>query len=159
MSKQPLEWSTERRKVKDLIPYKNNPRTLSPKQLEGLKRSLKKFNLAELPAINTDGTLVAGNQRVLALSLLGRGAEEIEVRVPNRPLTEAEFRDYLLTSNRSGGSWDFEKLAQEFNLEELLTAGFDSIDLSNIFDDNLEVTDDELNIEKELMGAEKTDIK
>jgi hypothetical protein len=55
-------------------------------QLEGLKRSLKKFNLAELPAINTDGTLVAGNQRVLALSLLGRGDEEIEVRVPNRPL-------------------------------------------------------------------------
>jgi len=159
MSKQKLEWRTERRKVKDLVPYKDNPRTLSATQLEGLKRSLKKFNLAELPAINTDGTLVAGNQRVLALSLLGRGDEEIEVRVPNRPLTEAEFRDYLLTSNRSGGSWDFEKLAQEFNLEELLTAGFDSIDLSNIFDDNLEVTDDELDIEKELKEAEKTDIK
>jgi DNA modification methylase len=159
MSKQKLEWRTERRKVKDLIPYKGNPRTLSATQLEGLKRSLKKFNLAELPAINTDGTLVAGNQRVLALSLLGRSDEEIEVRVPNRSLTEAEFRDYLLTSNRSGGSWDFEKLAREFNLEELLTAGFDSIDLSNIFDDNLEVTDDELDIEKELKEAEKTDIK
>lgn len=159
MSKQKLEWRTECRKVKDLVPYKDNPRTLSATQLEGLKRSLKKFNLAELPAINTDGTLVAGNQRVLALSLLGRGDEEIEVRVPNRLLTEAEFRDYLLTSNRSGGSWDFEKLAREFNLEELLTAGFDSIDLSNIFDDNLEVTDDELDIEKELELAEKTDIK
>jgi DNA modification methylase len=159
MAKQKLEWCTERRTVKDLIPYKGNPRTLSATQLEGLKRSLKKFNLAELPAINTDGTLVAGNQRVLALSLLGRGDEEIEVRVPNRPLTEAEFRDYLLTSNRSGGSWDFEKLAQEFNLEELLTAGFDSIDLSNIFDDNLEVNDDELDIEKELKEAEKTDIR
>ncbi len=159
MVKQKLEWRTERRKVKDLVPYKNNPRTLSATQLEGLKRSLKKFNLAELPAINTDGTLVAGNQRVLALSLLGRGDEEIEVRVPNRSLTEAEFRDYLLTSNRSGGSWDFEKLAQEFNLEELLTAGFDSIDLSNIFDDNLEVTDDEISLEKELKLAEKTDIK
>jgi DNA modification methylase len=159
MSKQKLEWRTERRKVKDLVAYKDNPRTLSATQLEGLKRSLKKFNLAELPAINTDGTLVAGNQRVLALSLLGRGDEEIEVRVPNRSLSEAEFRDYLLTSNRSGGSWDFEKLAREFNLEELLTAGFDSIDLSNIFDDNLEVNDDELDIEKELKEAEKTDIK
>jgi DNA modification methylase len=159
MAKQILEWRTERRKVKDLVPYKDNPRTLSATQLEGLKRSLKKFNLAELPAINTDGTLVAGNQRVLALSLLGRGDEEIEVRVPNRSLTEAEFRDYLLTSNRSGGSWDFEKLAQEFNLQELLTAGFDSIDLSNIFDDNLEVNDDEISLEKELKLAEKTDIK
>lgn len=159
MSKQKLEWRTERRKVKDLIRYQKNPRKLSEVQLEGLKQSLKKFNLAELPAINTDGTLVAGNQRVLALSLIGREDEEIEVRVPNRPLTEAEFRDYLLTSNRSGGSWDFEKLAEEFNIDELLTAGFDSFDLSNIFDDNLEVNDDEVDIEKEIKIAETTDIK
>lgn len=159
MAKQKLEWRTERRKVKDLIRYQKNPRKLSEVQLEGLKRSLKKFNLAELPAINTDGTLVAGNQRILALSLIGRENEEIEVRVPNRPLSEAEFRDYLLTSNRSGGSFDFEKLAEEFSIDELLTAGFDSLDLSNIFDDNLEVTDDEIDIEKEIKTAEKTDIK
>lgn len=154
-----LEWRTERRKVKDLIRYEKNPRTLSETQLEGLKRSLKKFNVAELPCINTDGTLVAGNQRVFALSLLGREEEEIEVRVPNRPLTEAEFRDYLLTSNRSGGSWDFEKLAAEFDLGELLTAGFDSLDLSNIYDDNLEVQDDEIELEKEIKEARTTDIK
>ena len=154
-----LEWHTELRKVKDLIQYKKNPRILSPVQLEGLKRSLKKFNVAELPCINTDGTLVAGNQRVLALSLLGRDEEEIEVRVPNRPLTEAEFRDYLLTSNRSGASWDFEKLAQDFDLGELLTAGFDSLDLSNIFDDNLEIIDDEFSEEDEIEKAKDTDIK
>jgi len=159
MAKLKLEWRTERRKVKDLIRYEKNPRTLSETQLEGLKRSLKKFNVAELPCINTDGTLVVGNQRVLALSLLGKGEDEIEVRVPSRPLTEAEFRDYLLTSNRSGGSWDFEKLAAEFDLGELLTAGFDSIDLSNIFDDNLEVIDDEFSEEDEAEKAKDTDIK
>jgi len=159
MSNKKLEWRTERRKVKDLIRYEKNPRKLSEVQLDGLKRSLKKYNLAELPAINTDGTLVAGNQRVLALSLIGREEEEIEVRVPNRPLTKAEFRDYLLTSNRSGGSWDFEKLAEEFDLGELLTAGFDSLDLSNIFDDNLDVTDDEFDEEKEVKKAQDTDIK
>src|SRR3989344_367815 len=158
MSKK-LFWKTEKRKVKDLIQYKKNPRKLSEDQLEGLKRSLKKFNVAELPCINTDGTLVAGNQRVLALSLLGRDEDEIEVRVPNRPLTEAEFRDYLLTSNRSGASWDFEKLAAEFNLDELLTAGFDSFDLSNIFDDNLEVSDGEFNEDEEIEKAQNTDIK
>lgn len=158
MSKK-LEWRTERRKVKDLIRYQKNPRKLSEAQLDGLKRSLKKFNLAELPAINTDGTLVAGNQRVLALSLLGREEEMIEVRVPSRPLTDAEFRDYLLTSNRSGGSWDFEKLCEDFSMEELLTAGFDSFDLSNIFDDNLEVEDDDVDLEEEIKEAKTTDIK
>lgn len=158
MSKK-LEWRTERRKVKDLIQYKNNPRVLSPVQLEGLKRSLKKFNVAELPCINTDGTLVAGNQRVLALSLLGRDEEKIEVRIPNRTLTDKEFKDYLLTSNRSGADWDWQKLAEEFDIGELLTAGFDSFDLGNIFDDNLEITDDEFNEEKEVERAKNTDIK
>ncbi len=159
MSKQKIEWRTERRKVKDLIQYKKNPRVLSPTQLEGLKRSLKKFNVAELPCINTDGVLVAGNQRVLALSLLGRDEELIEVRIPNRKLSEKEFKDYLLTSNRSGADWDWQKLAEEFDLEELLTAGFNSLDLSNIFDDNLEVTDDEFDEEKEIEKAKDTDIK
>ena len=154
-----LQWSTERRKVKDLIRYEKNPRTLSPIQLEGLQRSLRKYNLAELPCINTDGTLVAGNQRVLALSLLGRDEEEIEVRVPNRPLSDKEFRDYLLTSNRSGADWDWTKLAEDFDLGELLTAGFNDADLSTIFDDHLEILDDELDEEKEVERAKDTDIK
>lgn len=154
-----LEWRTERRKVKDLIRYEKNPRILSPIQLEGLKRSLCRYNLAELPCINTDGTLVAGNQRVLALSLLGRDEEEIECRVPNRPLTDKEFRDYLLTSNRSGADWDWAKLAADFDLGELMTAGFDDTDLSTIFDDHLEVLDDEMNEEEEIERAKDTDIK
>ena len=154
-----LAWRTERRKVKELIRYEKNPRSLSPLQLEGLQRSLRKYNLAELPCINTDGTLVAGNQRVLALSLLGRGDEEIEVRVPNRKLTDKEFRDYLLTSNRSGADWDWKKLAEDFDLGEMLTAGFDANDLSNVFDDNLEIQDDELDEEKEIERAEDTKIK
>ncbi len=154
-----LFWRTEKRKVKDLIQYKKNPRVLSPIQLEGLERSLKKFNVVELPCINTDGTLVAGNQRVLALSLLGREDEEIEVRVPNRKLTEKEFKDYLLTSNRSGASWDWEKLATDFDLGELLTSGFDSADLSSIYDDNLEIQDDEFQEEKEIEKAKSTTIK
>lgn len=154
-----LEWHTERRKVKDLIRYDKNPRILSPLQLEGLKRSLQKFNVAELPCINLDGTLVAGNQRVLALSLLGREDETIEVRVPNRALTSAEFRDYLLTSNRSGADWDWAKLAEDFDLGTLMTAGFNDEDLSRIFDDHAEVTDDEMDEEQEIERAKTTKIK
>lgn len=159
MTTKRLEWRTERRKVKDLIQYKKNPRVLSSIQLDGLKRSLKKYNIAEIPCINTDGTLVAGNQRVLALSFLGRDEEEIEVRIPNRKLTDKEFKDYLLTSNRSGASWDWEKLAADFDLGELLTAGFDSTDLGSIYDDNLEILDDELDEEKEIEKAKSTSIK
>ncbi len=155
----PLVWRTEKRRVNDLLPYEKNPRKITDKQMEDLKESLKKFNLAELPAINTDGKIVAGHQRIKALQLMGRGEEEIEIRVPNRKLSAIEFKQYLLTSNRSGGSWDWEILASDFDIDTLLTAGFDSTDLTNIFDDNLEMTDDNFDEEKELEKIEETDIK
>jgi len=86
----PLEWHNERRKVSELIPYEFNPRKLSESRKEKLINSLAKFNLAEVPAINTDGRIVAGHQRVKVLLILGRGEEVIDVRVPNRELTEQE---------------------------------------------------------------------
>ena len=49
-----LSWHTEQRKVSDLIPNPENPRKMSEKQAEELKKSVEKFNLAEIPAINTD---------------------------------------------------------------------------------------------------------
>jgi DNA modification methylase len=159
MKLEKLAWATERRRVNDLLPYEKNPRKITDKQMEDLKESLEKFNLAELPAINLDGKIVAGHQRIKALQLLGRGEELIEVRTPNRKLTPNEFRQYLLTSNRSGGTWDFEILASDFDIDTLLMSGFDSTDLINIFDDSLEVSDDNFDEEKELEKAKDTDIK
>lgn len=159
MFKPKLEWHTEKRKVKDLLPFEKNPRFISGKQMKDLQRSLKKFNLAELPAINLDGTIAAGHQRVKALMLLGRAEEEIEVRIPSRQLTESEFKDYLLTSNRSGGSWDWGALAADFDLDTLKTAGFDDLDLSHIFDNNLLTIEDDWNDEAELRKIKKTNIK
>jgi DNA modification methylase len=155
----PLVWRTEKRRVNDLLPYEKNPRKITDTQMEGLKESLMKFNLAEIPAINLDGKIAAGHQRIKALQLLGRGEEEIEVRVPNRKLTPAEFKQYLLTSNRSGGSWDWDILASDFDIDTLLASGFDSGDLTNIFDDNLEVSDDNFDEEKELAKIKETDIR
>ncbi len=105
-----LTWHTESRRVDDLIPYEKNPRTLSDKQRRDLEASITKFNLVEIPAINTDNTVVAGHARLKIMQALGRGQEEIEVRVPNRLLTKSEFEEYLLRSNRNTGSWDYELL-------------------------------------------------
>lgn len=154
-----LQWHTERRKVDELLPFEKNPRKITDKQMKDLQRSLKKYNLAELPAINSDGTIVAGHQRIKALQLLGRGQDRIEVRVPDRLLSRAEFEDYLLTSNRSGGTFDWDMLAENFDVGTLLTAGFDANDLDLIFNDNLDVQDDNWNEEAELKKIKKTDIK
>lgn len=158
MSKK-IMWTTVKRKVSDLLPYEKNPRTINSKQMKDLKRSLRKFNLAELPAINLNGTIVAGHARIKALHLLGRSNEEIEVRIPNRKLSETEFKDYLITSNKSGGSWDFEGLAKNFDMEALSLSGFEDEELSEIFSDSFHVEDEKTSDEEELKKIKKTSIK
>lgn len=158
MKNQSLVWHTEKRRVNDLLPYNANPRQISDKQLEDLKKSIKKFNLVELPAIDADNRIIAGHQRLKALQLLGRGEEQIEVRVPNRKLTKDEFERYLITSNAVGGDWDFSKL-KSFDIGTLLDIGFDESDLAHIWDENLETEDDGFDVEKELAKIKKPKTK
>ncbi len=158
MSKQSLTWHTEKKVINALVPFSKNPRTIGEAQLEALKNSLKKFNVVELPAIDADGTVVAGHQRLKALQLLGRGNEEIEVRVPNRKLTKREFEQYLLTSNAVRGDWAYE-LLRTFDTELLLTVGFKDEELAHLWDDIAEVEDDEFNIDRELEKIKKPKTK
>lgn len=151
---QPLTWRTEKRRVNDLLPYEANPRVISDKQMEDLKKSLRMFNLVELPAIDEDNRIIAGHQRLKALQLLGRGEEIVEVRVPNRKLTQKEFERYLFTSNAVGGDWDFSKL-KGFDMELLLDIGFDESDLAHIWDESLETEDDGFDEAREIAKLEK----
>ena len=119
-----LEWFNDKIKLKDLKGYQHNPRTLNEKQYEELKASLEKFNLAEVPAIDQDNTIVAGHQRIRVLIDLHGPDYEIDIRRPNRKLTEKEFEEYLVRSNKNTGSWDFEILANQFETEDLIEWGF-----------------------------------
>ena len=139
---QKLKWHTEQRIINDLIPYKENPRTMTEKQKNDLGESLKRFNLMSIPVINTDNTIISGHQRMKILQLVGRGKEEIDVRVPNRKLTKDEFREANLRENKNLGGWDWDILAN-FDEELLLDVGFTEEELE---DPTFETTED---IEKE----------
>jgi len=133
-----LVWHNEIRKPNDLLPYEENPRQMTEEQALQLKKSLEKFNLVEVPAIDTDNKICAGHQRVKILQLLGRGDEDIDVRVPNRKLTDEEFREYNARSNRNTGDWNWDMLAN-YGKDFLLEVGFNTNDLKlNIdkIDDN-----------------------
>ena len=103
MNKNALIWHNEKRKVRDLAPFDHNPRTLSEKERADLEQSLVRFNLVEIPAINTDNVIIAGHMRLKILIDLGRGDEEIDVRVPNRKLSEKELEEYNIRSNLNTG--------------------------------------------------------
>lgn len=158
MNSKQLVWTTEKRIVNTLVPFEKNPRSINPKQLSDLTKSLKRFNLVEIPAIDVDNRIMAGHQRLKVLQLLGRGDEEIDVRVPNRKLTEKEAESYLISSNALGGDWDFDAL-KSFDLDFLLDVGFDSSELSKFWDKDITVIEDDFDPEKELKKIKTTDIQ
>ena len=145
----PLIWHTDRRIINKLVPYEKNPRRLEKFQEENLKKSLEQFNLVEIPAIDTDNKIIAGHQRLKVLQILGRGEEEIDVRVPNRKLTEDEYKRYLIASNAITGDWNFE-LLKDFDIELLVDSGFKGSDLDNIWDDILGTKQEDFDEKKEL---------
>ena len=71
---------------------------VTDKQESDLKASIEKFDLVEIPVIDTDNTICAGHQRVHILWMLGRQDDTIDVRVPNRKMTEEEFNEYNVRS-------------------------------------------------------------
>lgn len=120
-----LEWTTEKIKVADLIELEFNPRKISEEKRKKLIESLEKFNLVEIPAVNTDMKIIGGNQRVKALVIAGRGDELIDVRVPNRKLTQKEVKEYNLISNSHAGEFDFDIIMSDFGDIDFADIGFD----------------------------------
>lgn len=137
-----LIWHTETRKIKDLKEHGKNPRKITKDQMEKLKQSLKSFNYVETIVINLDNTILAGHMRIRALKALGRIKEEIEVRVPNRQLTPKEAEEYLIRSNKNSGEWDWERLANEWEIPDLFNWGFTEDELQIKDPEKLEATDD-----------------
>lgn len=129
MSKERLVWTTEIRKISDLIENPRNPRSLDKKNKNELLKSFKKFDYAELVAINTDNMILAGHQRVHVMKELGWLDKEIEVRVPKRTLNEKECDEYLIRSNKNTGKWDWDLLANNFDSVDLLSYGFEEKEL------------------------------
>ena len=158
MTKVKLVWQTEKRVVNKLIPQKINPRMISEKQMNDIKKSLKKYNLVEIPAIDTDGVILAGHQRIKALQLLGRGEEKIDVRIPNRKLTDKESKQYLIASNKLGGEWDFDSL-KLFDFDLLTNSGFEDLELAKFWDEDKEVKEEDFGVEKELKKIKKPKTK
>lgn len=144
-----LVWTTVQKQISSLIPHQQNPRKISQKQMSDLKKSVEKFNLVEIPVIDADGTILAGHQRLKAMQLLGRSEEMIDVRVPNRKLSEEEAKQYLVASNALGGTWDFD-LLKSFEVPMLLDIGFDPIELSTMFNKEEKVEEDVFDVQKEL---------
>lgn len=110
-----------RMKIKDLIPYENNPR-INSEAVEAVKESIKQCESLDPIEIDEDNIILAGHTRRMAYIELGVEEEDV---IRYTGLTDDQKKKYRLLSNKTGefASWDIGKLGIE--LEGLDFGGFD----------------------------------
>ena len=116
----------EIRKISEVKLNPNNPRLIKDEKFKKLCQSLKDFpemlNIRPI-VVNKDMIILGGNMRYKAAKEIG--LKEIPVTIAD--LTEDQQREFLIKDNTSGGEWDWEVLANEWNSEELEAWGLDLV--------------------------------
>ena len=131
-----------------------NPRkelTPADPEYQQLKKSIVEFGYVVPVVINSDMTVIGGHQGLKVLEDLGY--KKIECSVQNLDKTHEKALNLAL--NKINGIWDNEKLEKilaelkelEFDMD---ITGFSADELNEIFNDTLEATEDDFDVEKEL---------
>lgn len=124
-----IQWHVEKRRVSDLKPYHKNPRIITESGLRELGESFEEIGNAQPININLDNVILSGHARWKHLSEKDENAEVL-VLVPNRALTEKEEEAVIVRMNKNiAGVWDFDVLANEFELNDLVDWGFNEKEL------------------------------
>ena len=138
-------------KISEVKLNPNNPRIIKDDKFKKLVQSIKDFpemlNIRPI-VVNKDMIILGGNMRYKACK--EAGLKEIPIIITD--LSEEKQREFLIKDNTSGGEWDWEVLANEWNSEELEAWGLDLPELKAI-DDSEE--GDEIKIPKSLQVIPK----
>ena len=121
------------KKISELNPAPYNPRKITKKQYEDLKRSIQEFGYIEPIIWNaTTGNVVGGHQRLKALTELG--FEEVECVVID--CSEAQEKMLNITLNNVNGAFEKDmlfSLLSEADDQDLELTGFRDIDVKDYY--------------------------
>lgn len=124
-----VENKVEYRPLEELTHLDNNPRTISKANMDKLVKSIKSNPdyFEARPIICSDRTgklvIIAGNQRLRAAKIAG--LSEVPTVILHG-LSEEREKEITIRDNVELGEWDFEMLANEFDVEDLEDWGLDN---------------------------------
>lgn len=117
-----IDWKLQKVNLKSLKKHPNNPRRITHHEFKQLQNSIEKFGFIDKPIINTDLTIIGGHQRIEVLKK--QGAKEVDCWIPDHQLTEREVDELMIRLNRNHAGWDWECLANVFEIPDLMDWGF-----------------------------------
>jgi hypothetical protein len=111
-------------KISEVKVNPNNPRLIKDDKFKKLVQSVKDFpemlNIRPI-VVNKDMIILGGNMRFKACK--EAGLKEVPIIITD--LTEEQQKEFLIKDNVSGGEWDWDILANEWDAEELKDWGLD----------------------------------
>lgn len=117
-------------KLSDLKLNDHNPRFIRDEKYTKLVNSLRDFPkmLALRPIVYDpqNMTIIGGNMRLRALKELGYTDIPAEWIKPASELTEEEKQRFIIEDNVGFGEWDWDLIANEWDVSELQSWGIDS---------------------------------
>ena len=122
-----MKWTIKVKKLNEISPAECNPRRMDAVQAMGLEVSMRKYGVCQPVVCNTDGTIIGGHQRLAIAQRMG--LEEIEVAYPEETLTDEAVKELSIRLNRNQGEWDYDLLADVYEIDSLLEWGFSDKDL------------------------------
>lgn len=123
---------TENISIKNLTLLERNPRKITKEQMAKLCKSIQddpeflRNRPVLVNCVEGKNIVYAGNQRV-------RAAKQLKMKeipcIIERDLPEELVRKRIILDNKTYGEWDFDILANEFDIDVLLDCGFEASDL------------------------------
>jgi hypothetical protein len=134
----------ERVDIRQIRPNPENPRVIKDNKFQKLVKSITELpQMLELRPIvvNKDMIVLGGNMRLKACE--AAGLTEVPVVFADN-LTPEQEREFIVKDNSSFGEWDWDLLANEWDVDQLQDWGIDigGFDLSpNEFDESFDLPD------------------
>lgn len=137
-------------KTELLKPYPGNPRDFDDKGKSDLKKSIKKFGWTSPLLVNMapghEYVVLSGNLRLI----VARELKIPEVPVVKTIITDVrKMQEILLRMNVLNGIFNLDIL-KDWDIDIVMEAGFNEIDLSAIWDDSLSAESDDFDTDKEI---------
>jgi ParB-like chromosome segregation protein Spo0J len=130
-------------KITEVKVNPNNPRLIKDDKFKKLVQSVKDFpemlNIRPI-VVNQDMVILGGNMRYKACKEAGLK----EIPIIKTDLTEEQQKEFLIKDNVSGGEWDWDILANEWNADDLKDWGLDLPVFNTDIKDDLSDTIDNL---------------
>lgn len=129
-----INWNIKKVNIDLIKENPQNPRTITDSDYEKLKSRVSRLGFHAVIKCDPDYIVLGGNQRLRILKEMG--LTQVNVAIPDRQLTADERNEIIITDNTHSGSFNFDALINNYNIDSLIEMDIPKVDILSKFDES-----------------------